>query len=93
MTVRWGMLSTARIGRVVASAIRGSMEAEFVAVAGRDVGKAAAYAAELGVPRSFARRCARASTCCARSRSPLPLRTPRRASTPPMPPAGAASRA
>jgi D-xylose 1-dehydrogenase (NADP+, D-xylono-1,5-lactone-forming) len=53
MTVRWGMLSTAGIGRVVASAIRGSSEAEFVAVAGRDAGKAAAYAAELGVPRSF----------------------------------------
>jgi sugar phosphate isomerase/epimerase len=50
--VRWGMLSTAGIGRVVASAIRGSSEAEFVAVAGRDAGKAAAYAAELGVPRS-----------------------------------------
>ena len=53
MTVRWGMLSTAGIGRVVASAIRGSSEAEFVAVAGRDAGKAAAYAAEVGVPRSF----------------------------------------
>ena len=53
MSVRWGMLSTAGIGRVVGSAIRGSAEAEFVAVAGRDAGKAAAYAAELGVPRSF----------------------------------------
>jgi predicted dehydrogenase len=53
MTVRWGMLSTAGIGRVVASAIRGSTEAEFVAVAGRNAGKAAAYVAELGVPRSF----------------------------------------
>ena len=53
MTVRWGMLSTAGIGRVVASAIRGSAVAEFVAVAGRNAGKAAAYAAELGVPRSF----------------------------------------
>lgn len=53
MSVRWGMLSTAGIGRVVAAAIRGSSEAEFVAVAGRDAGKAAAYAAELGVPHSF----------------------------------------
>jgi D-xylose 1-dehydrogenase (NADP+, D-xylono-1,5-lactone-forming) len=53
MTVRWGMLSTAGIGRVVASAICGSTEAEFVAVAGRNAGKAAAYVAELGVPRSF----------------------------------------
>ena len=53
VTVRWEMLSTAGIGRVVASAIRGSTEAEFVAVAGRNAGKAAAYVAELGVPRSF----------------------------------------
>jgi xylose dehydrogenase (NAD/NADP) len=52
MTIRWGMLSTAAIGRVVAGAIRGSAEAEFVAVAGRDRDRAAAYAAELGVPRS-----------------------------------------
>jgi hypothetical protein len=41
------MLSTAGIGRVVAAAIRGSEEAEFVAVAGRDAGKAAAYDALL----------------------------------------------
>ena len=53
MTVRWGMLSTAGIGRVVVPAIGGSTEAEFVAVAGRDAGRAAAYATELGVPRSF----------------------------------------
>ncbi len=53
MTVRWGMLSTAGIGRVVAGAIRGSADAQFVAVAGRDRDRAAAYAAELGVPRSF----------------------------------------
>jgi predicted dehydrogenase len=53
MTVRWGMLSTAGIGRVVAGAARGSAQAQFVALAGRDAGKAAAYAAELGVPRSY----------------------------------------
>jgi D-xylose 1-dehydrogenase (NADP+, D-xylono-1,5-lactone-forming) len=35
MTVRWGMLSTAGIGRVVAEAVRDSEEAEFVAIAGR----------------------------------------------------------
>jgi xylose dehydrogenase (NAD/NADP) len=53
MTVRWGMLSTAGIGQVVAEAIRGSDEAEFVAVAGRGGDRAQAYAAELGIPRSF----------------------------------------
>jgi xylose dehydrogenase (NAD/NADP) len=52
MTVRWGMLSTARIGRVVATAIRGSADAELVAVASRDPDRAAEYAAELGIPRS-----------------------------------------
>lgn len=53
MTVRWGMLSTAGIGRVVAGAIGGSADAELVAVAGRDRDRAAGYAAELGAPRSF----------------------------------------
>ena len=52
MTVRWGMLSTAGIGRVVADAIRDCPEAELVAVAGRDPDRAARHAAELGVPRS-----------------------------------------
>jgi predicted dehydrogenase len=47
------MLSTAGIGRVVVGAVRGCAEAEFVAVAGRDSDRAAAYAAELGVGRSF----------------------------------------
>lgn len=53
MTVRWGMLSTAAIGRVAAGAVHGSKQAEFVAVAGRDADRAAARAAELGVARSF----------------------------------------
>ncbi|GAA1847515.1 Gfo/Idh/MocA family oxidoreductase [Pseudonocardia ailaonensis] len=53
MTVRWGMVSTSAIGRVVATALAGSTEASLVAVAGRDGGKAAAYAAELGLPHSF----------------------------------------
>ena len=51
--VRWGMLSTAGIGRVVAEALRDSAEAELVAVAGRDPDRAAAYAAEVGIPRSL----------------------------------------
>ncbi|MBU2665963.1 Gfo/Idh/MocA family oxidoreductase [Actinoplanes bogorensis] len=49
MTVRWGILSTAGIGRVVAAANPGL----FTAIAGRDAARAAAWAAELGVPRSF----------------------------------------
>lgn len=50
--VRWGMLSTAGIGRVVAAALADNEVARFVAVGGRDADKVAAFAAELGVPRS-----------------------------------------
>jgi len=53
MTVRWGMLSTASIGRVIAAALRDSDQAEFVAVAGRDAARAAAYADEVGIERSY----------------------------------------
>jgi len=53
MTVRWGMLSTASIGRVIAAALRDSDQAEFVAVAGRDPARAAAYAGETGIERSY----------------------------------------
>jgi predicted dehydrogenase len=53
MSVRWGMLSTASIGRVAVEALSGSAEASFVAIAGRDGAKASRYAASLGVPRSF----------------------------------------
>ncbi|GAA4391343.1 Gfo/Idh/MocA family protein [Tsukamurella soli] len=50
---RWGMLSTADIGRTVAAALRSSQTAELVAVAGRHGAKAAAFAAELGIPTSY----------------------------------------
>jgi xylose dehydrogenase (NAD/NADP) len=53
MGVRWGMLSTASIGREVAAAIKGSASAKFVAVAGRDATKAARYAGSVGMLRSF----------------------------------------
>ena len=52
-TVHWGMLSTAGIGRVAAQALADVPGAQFVAVAGRDRQRAVAYAAELGIPRSF----------------------------------------
>jgi D-xylose 1-dehydrogenase (NADP+, D-xylono-1,5-lactone-forming) len=51
--VRWGMLSTAGIGRMVASAVRGSADTRFVAVASRDAAKARGFAAEFGLPLSF----------------------------------------
>jgi xylose dehydrogenase (NAD/NADP) len=51
--IRWGVLSTARIGRVVARACRDSRSAEFVAVASRDAGRARQFADEEAIPLSF----------------------------------------
>jgi D-xylose 1-dehydrogenase (NADP+, D-xylono-1,5-lactone-forming) len=50
---RWGVLSTARIGRVVARACRDSPSALFVAVASRDTERARQFADEEGIPLSF----------------------------------------
>lgn len=52
-TVRWGLLSTARINRRLIPAIRASERGELVAVASRDADRAAAYAAEWEIPTSF----------------------------------------
>jgi D-xylose 1-dehydrogenase (NADP+, D-xylono-1,5-lactone-forming) len=51
--VRWGVLSTAGIGRLVIEAARTADHAEFVAVASRDAGRARAFADELGLEASF----------------------------------------
>ncbi|GAB97235.1 putative dehydrogenase [Kineosphaera limosa] len=50
--VRWGMLSTSGIGRVLAAAAAGVPNAQIVAVGGRDAARARAYADELGIERS-----------------------------------------
>ena len=51
--LRWGVLSTARIGRkAVAPAIVRSVNGLLVAVASRDAARAAAMAAELGAPHA-----------------------------------------
>ena len=47
--VRWGVLSTARINRLVLGGAREAENAEVVAVASRDEARAAAYAAENGI--------------------------------------------
>lgn len=52
-TVRWGLLSTARINRALIPAIRASERGELVAVASRDIEKSRAYAAEWQIPRAF----------------------------------------
>ena len=51
--VRWGVLSTASIGRLVIEATRPADHAEFVAVASRDAARARAFADELGLEASF----------------------------------------
>ena len=51
--VRWGVLSTAGVGRLVIEAARAADHAEFVAVASRDADRARAFAGELGLEASF----------------------------------------
>jgi xylose dehydrogenase (NAD/NADP) len=51
--VRWGVLSTAGIGRLVIEAARAADHAELVAVASRDGARARAFANELGLEASF----------------------------------------
>lgn len=52
--VRWGILSTANIGmEKVTPAIMKSAHSEVVAIASRDLGKAQAAAARLGIPRAY----------------------------------------
>jgi predicted dehydrogenase len=52
--IRWGILSTADIGmRKVIPAIQNAANAEVVAIASREAGRAAAAAHNLGIPRSY----------------------------------------
>jgi xylose dehydrogenase (NAD/NADP) len=52
-SIRWGLLSTARINRHLIPAIRAAERNELVAVASRELGKAAEYATEWGIARIF----------------------------------------
>ena len=51
--LRWGVLSTANIGRTLIEASRAATHAEVVAVASRDAGRGRAFAGELGLKASF----------------------------------------
>ncbi len=51
--LRWGLIGTARINRAVIPPLRRSSRNELVAIASREPDRAAAYAAEWGIPRSF----------------------------------------
>jgi len=53
--LRWGLLGAARINRSLIPALRASSRNELAAVASRDAARAAAYAREWGIPRSFGR--------------------------------------
>jgi predicted dehydrogenase len=50
--LRWGLLGTARINRLLIPAVRASTRSEVAAVASRDERRAAAYAAEWRIPRA-----------------------------------------
>jgi len=51
--LRWGLLSTARINRVLIPAIRASKRSELVAVASRSQSQAETFAREWGLPHAF----------------------------------------
>ena len=51
--LRWGLLSTARINRLVIPAIRAAARSELTTVASRDGDKARTYAAEWDIPRAL----------------------------------------
>jgi predicted dehydrogenase len=50
--VRWGILGTGKIARILATALAESEDGRLVAVGSRDAERAAAFAAEFGVPRA-----------------------------------------
>jgi xylose dehydrogenase (NAD/NADP) len=52
-SVRWGLLSTARINRMLIPAIRKSRRGDLVAVASRDASRARQYSAEWDIPLAF----------------------------------------
>ena len=51
--VRWGIVSTAHINRLVIPPAQASPKVDLVAVASRDQAQADAYAARWGIPRAF----------------------------------------
>lgn len=51
--LNWGILGTARINRSLIPPLRLSFRNQLLAVASRDAGRAAAYAAERDIPRSY----------------------------------------
>jgi len=52
-TVRWGLISTANINTALIGPIKAASRSQLVGVASRDQAKAAAYAAEKGIPKAY----------------------------------------
>ena len=52
-TVRWGLLSTARINAALIGPLQQAARSQLAAVASRDHGKAAAYAVEYHIPKAY----------------------------------------
>ena len=52
-TVRWGLLSTAKINAALIGPLQTAARSQLAAVASREHGKAAAYAAEHHIPKAF----------------------------------------
>ena len=50
--LRWGLLSTARINRLIIPAVRGSARSELTTVASRSIDKCRTYASEWQIPRT-----------------------------------------
>src|SRR5438093_5997799 len=50
--VRWGILGTGKIARLLASALGATPDGELVAVGSRDPGRARDFATDFGVPKS-----------------------------------------
>jgi predicted dehydrogenase len=53
IVIRWGILSTANINRLVIAGAAGSDQVEIAAVASRDGARAAAYARDHGIPQAY----------------------------------------
>jgi predicted dehydrogenase len=51
--VRWGILGTGKIARLLARALAGSQTGRLIAVGSRDAGRAGAFATEFGAPHAF----------------------------------------
>ena len=51
--VRWGILGTGKIARLLATALAASETGQLVAVGSRDAARAGSFAAEFGVPHAF----------------------------------------